>query len=178
MTRADFTTCGRNILPAPNRSPTTFIPGHQRTFDDLDRLPAAGLDDGAQLLGVGLGVVVDALHQRMGDALGDGQLAPLLVDRFGLHPLAGELRGDLEQALRRVRAAVEDDVFDALAQSRIELVVGDEGAGIHDAHVHAGRDRVEQEDGVNGLAHRVIAAEGEGDVGNAAGHQRARQVLP
>ena len=26
MTRADFTTCGRNILPSPNRSPTTFMP--------------------------------------------------------------------------------------------------------------------------------------------------------
>ena len=26
MTRADFTTCGRNILPDPNRSPTTFMP--------------------------------------------------------------------------------------------------------------------------------------------------------
>ena len=26
ITRADLTTCGRNILPEPNRSPTTFIP--------------------------------------------------------------------------------------------------------------------------------------------------------
>ena len=26
MTRALLTTCGRNILPAPNRSPTTFMP--------------------------------------------------------------------------------------------------------------------------------------------------------
>ena len=26
ITRADFTTCGRNILPAPNRSPTMFMP--------------------------------------------------------------------------------------------------------------------------------------------------------
>src|SRR5437868_10956856 len=26
MTRADLTTCGRNILPEPNRSPTTFMP--------------------------------------------------------------------------------------------------------------------------------------------------------
>jgi len=26
ITRADLTTCGRNILPAPNRSPTTFMP--------------------------------------------------------------------------------------------------------------------------------------------------------
>ncbi len=26
ITRADFTTWGRNILPAPNRSPTTFMP--------------------------------------------------------------------------------------------------------------------------------------------------------
>ena len=26
MTRALFTTCGKNILPAPNKSPTTLIP--------------------------------------------------------------------------------------------------------------------------------------------------------
>ena len=26
ITRADFTTCGRNILPWPNKSPTTFMP--------------------------------------------------------------------------------------------------------------------------------------------------------
>ena len=26
ITRADFTTCGKNILPAPNKSPTTFMP--------------------------------------------------------------------------------------------------------------------------------------------------------
>ncbi len=26
ITRADFTTCGRNIFPSPKRSPTTFIP--------------------------------------------------------------------------------------------------------------------------------------------------------
>ena len=26
MTRADFTTCGKNIFPWPNRSPTTFMP--------------------------------------------------------------------------------------------------------------------------------------------------------
>ena len=26
ITRADFTTCGRNILPSPNKSPTTSMP--------------------------------------------------------------------------------------------------------------------------------------------------------
>ena len=26
ITRADLTTCGKNISPAPNKSPTTFIP--------------------------------------------------------------------------------------------------------------------------------------------------------
>ena len=26
ITRADFTTCGKNIFPEPNKSPTTFIP--------------------------------------------------------------------------------------------------------------------------------------------------------
>ena len=38
MTRADLTTCGRNIFPSPNKSPTTFIPsikGPSITFNGL-----------------------------------------------------------------------------------------------------------------------------------------------
>ena len=58
-----------------------------------------------------------------------------------------------------------------------DLVVDLERAGVDDAHVHAGRDRVVQEDRVDRLAHRVVAAEGERDVRDAAGDQRAGQVL-
>ncbi len=69
MTRALLTTWGRNILPAPNRSPTTFMPGHQRPFDDVDRA-LRGL---ARLLGVLDDERVDALDEGVGQALLDGQ---------------------------------------------------------------------------------------------------------
>ena len=52
---------------------------HQRALDDLDRAAAAVGDLGAQLLGVGLDVGVDALDQGVGDPLPDRQRAPLLL---------------------------------------------------------------------------------------------------
>ena len=85
--------------------------------------------------------------------------------------------GDLHQPLAGVGAAVEHHVLDALAQLGLELVVHADHAGVDDAHVHAGLDRVVQEHGVDGLAHRVVAAEGEAHVGNAARDLGARQVL-
>ena len=90
--------------------------------------------------------------------------------------LALERAGDVEQALGRVRPAVEDDVLDPLAQLGGDLVVDGELPGIDDAHVHAGGDRVIEEDRVHRLAHRIVAAKGEGDVGDAAGDERVRQL--
>jgi len=57
ITRADLTTWGRNILPAPNRSPTTLMPAIRRAFDYQQR--TAQLDPG--FLGVELNVGVDPL---------------------------------------------------------------------------------------------------------------------
>ena len=59
----------------------------------------------------------------------------------------------------------------------VEVVVHAHHAGVDDAHVHAGLDRVVQEHGVDRLAHRLVAAEREAHVGHAARHLRARQVL-
>ena len=53
--------------------------------------------------------------------------------------LALVARGDLQQPLGGVRAPVEDHVLDQLAQRRVDLLVDRQLAGIHDAHVHAGR---------------------------------------
>jgi hypothetical protein len=60
---------------------------------------------------------------------------------------------------------------------RVEIVVECELAGVDDAHVHAGLDRVVQEDRVHRLAHRVVAAERERDVRHAARDVRVRQGL-
>ena len=92
--------------------------------------------------------------------------------------LALEARGDLEQPLGGIGAPVEDHVLARLAQLRLDLLVDRQLPGVDDAHVHAGGDRVVEEHRVHRLAHRVVAAERERDVADAAAHQRVRQLAP
>ena len=63
ITRADLTTCGKNILPEPNRSPTTFMPAMSGPLDDEQRL-AVFL---ARFLGVGVNEIHDAFHESACD---------------------------------------------------------------------------------------------------------------
>ena len=79
-----------------------------------------------------------------------------------------------QQPLGRVGAAVEQHVLDAFAQGRGNVLIDGELAGIDDAHVHARLDGVEQEHRMHRLAHRLVAAEGEGEVGDAAGDMGMR----
>ena len=150
--------------------------GHQRAFDDMQR--ALGLQP--RLVGVGVDELGDAVDQRMADALLDRPVAPgeVTLLRF----LAGrslEALGDLQHALGRraagLRHAVEHHVLAGLAQLRLDRVVDGELAGIDDAHVHAALDGVVEEHGVHGLAHRLVAAEREGEVRDAARDVDMRQ---
>jgi hypothetical protein len=78
---------------------------------------------------------------------------------FGAVVLGGALGASrrLDQALAGDRgAAVQHHVLDALAQLGLEVVVDADHAGVDDAHVHAGLDRVVQEHGVDRLAHRSL----------------------
>ena len=110
------------------------------------------------------------LHERVFQALFDRLFAPRKIRAavLGLAFLDG--LGEIDQRLSGARMAVQDDVLDLVAQFRLEVVVDAEHAGIDDTHGHAGLDRVVEEDGVDRLAHRVVAAEAEGDVGDAAGN--------
>ena len=83
----------------------------------------------------------------------------------------------LDEPLGRVVAPVEDDVLDELEQLRRDVLVHDELAGVDDAHVEAGADRVEEERGVHRLAHGVVAAEREAEVRDPAARLRARAAL-
>ena len=150
---------GQEHLPGAEEVADDVHAVHQRALDDLDR-PAAPVGDlRAKLLGVGLDMGVDALHQGVGDALGDRQLPPLLRGRALVIGGPVELLGDLEQPLPRVGASVEHHVLDPLAKLGVDLVVDHQRPGVDDAHVETGLDRVEEEDGVDGLAHRVVPAE-------------------
>src|SRR5215472_19115947 len=155
MTRADFTTWGRNIFPEPNRSPTMFIPSMS----------------GPSITWIGRSYFVRAssvsstiqstmpFTRGVREALLDRSLAPFQLVSLGLRRRLHS-RGELDQALARVGAPVEHDVLDALAKIGRDLLVDAELAGVHDPHGHAGADRVIQEYGVDRLAHRVVAAEG------------------
>ena len=135
----------------------------------------------ARLLGVRVDVSVDALHEGVREPLLHRGFAPLLfflaVARGGPAARGLELLAEVDEALGRVRTAVEKHVFDEDPQLRIDLLVDLEHPGVDDAHVHAGADGMKEERGVHRLAHAVVAAKAERDVGHAAAHLGVGQVL-
>jgi hypothetical protein len=111
--------------------------------------------------------VDDPVDKRMREAFLHRRLAPGEV-AFPLRPLAGDARCVLDEPLGRVGATVEDDVFDALEQIRLDVLVHGELAGVDDAHVEARGDRVVEERRVHRLTNGVVAAEREAEVRDAA----------
>ena len=148
---------------------------HQGTLDDVQRL----LRLLARFLGVGLDVVGDAVHERMRQALLDRSLAPgeVLLLSLRAAAVALELRRRFEQPVGRIRAAVEDHILAQLTQLRIDVVVERELPGVDDPHVHAGADGVVEEHRVHRLTHRLVAAEGERQVRDAARDVHQRHLL-
>ena len=151
--------------------------GHERPLDDQQRLAQLG----ARFLGVGVNVEVNALHERVRESFLDRALAPLFLDLLvacGCACAGGfELLAEVHQALGRVGAAVEQRVFYQLLQLGLDLFIHFEHAGVDDAHVHSGLDSMEEERAVHRLAHRVVAAEAERNVRDAAADLGVREVL-
>ncbi|CCJ86418.1 hypothetical protein BN133_2795 [Cronobacter dublinensis 582] len=147
---------------------------HQRPFNDLNRT----LRLLARLFGILFDKFGDPFHQRIFETLFHVPRAP-----FGLLSVSRRIAfaaaiffGQRQQPLGAVSAPVEDHVLDRIAQLGREVVVNRELPGVHDAHVHAVADSVVEEHGVNGFAHRIVAAKRERHVRDAAGDQRVRQL--
>ena len=94
----------------------------------------------------------------------------------GVFPLRFHAFGEIDQPLGRVVAPVEEHIFDALAQFRLDLFVNRELAGIDDRHVEPGPDGVIQKRRMHRFAHGVVAAKGKRNVADAAADARAGQV--
>ena len=89
-------------------------------------------------------------------------LLGLLAVEEPLGHLGELLRGRVRAVQDGIRAHFEEVLLDVLHREHLR--------GVDDAHVHAGHDgRVVQEDGVDGLADLVDAAEAEAQIGHAAG---------
>ena len=162
---------GQEHAARPEQLPHHVHAVHERALDH-GQGPAELL---SRLLRVGLDVVHDALDQRVGEALLDRAPPPGVLLHRGLALLLDGI-GEGQQTLGGVGAAVQQHVLHQLEQVLGDLLVDLELAGVHDPHVHAGADGVVQEGRVHGLPHRLVAAEGEGDVADPAAHLAQGQL--
>ena len=116
IARALFTTCGRNILPAPNRSPTIFMPsisGPSMTSSGRGvRLP--------RFFDVRLDEVDDAVHERVREPFLDRCLAPGQVVAASVLTAAVAGVRELHETLGGVGPPVEQQVLDVLEQFGVE----------------------------------------------------------
>ncbi len=132
-----------------------------------------------RLFGVLFDEVDDAVDQGVRQPGRHRRLTPRQVD---LAPGAGaaHLLGVGHHAFGGIGPAIEDDVLDVGEQRLGDVLVDHQLAGVDDAHVEPGLDGVEEEGRVDGLAHHVVAAEGERQVADAAAdlHARTRRLDP
>ncbi len=142
--------------------------GHQRAFDYVERLRRRL----SRFLDIQLDEVGDAMHQCVGKSFFRRGLSPGEVGTRGNAPL-GEV-GDFQQPLGRVTAPVPQHVRDPRAQFRVEIVGHRQLARVDDPHVQPGGDGPFEEDGVNRLTNRIVAAKRERHVADAAAGARAR----
>ncbi len=149
---------------------------HQRAFDHMDRPAAIAEQFLPRFFGIFHDPLRDALHQRVRQPLLNRAATPFQCCFFFL---VASLQGgsDFDHAFGGIFAAIQYNVFDPLAQFSRQVVVHAHHAGVDDTHRHAGFDRVIQEHGVDCFTRRIVAAEAETDVGDAAADLGVRQVL-
>ena len=142
---------------------------HQRAFNHMQRTATFSLNRFPNLLRIRHDVFIHAVNQRMRQTLAHRQCTPFVLFAVIFGTAFGGF-GHFNQAFTRCefgfarfvdRLAVQHDIFNAFAQQRLEVVIHAHHAGIDDAHVHTGLNGVVQKYGVDGFAHRVVAAKTE-----------------
>ena len=160
-------------MPEPNRSPTICIP-----FMSGPSITSSGRSKFCRASSVSSSMKSTMPWTSACDSRSSTGASRQERSRSRFVAFAFDARGVLDETLGRVLAAVEDDVLDALEQLRLDVLVDRELAGVDDAHVEPGGDRVVEERRVHRLAHGVVAAEREAEVGDAAGDLDARDSAP
>ena len=176
ITRADFTTCGRNILPAPKRSPTTFIPaisGPSMTSSGRAYFSRASSVSAFTKASIPRTSACDSRSSTVPLRQASSTFASTAPPRF--LPFS-----DSPSVTSRSVAsgrAVQQHIFHVLQQHLVHLLVNLQHPRIHDAHVQPRANRVIQKRRVHRLAHHVVPAIAKADIADPPAHLRIRQIL-
>ena len=135
IARALFTTCGRNIFPEPNRSPTIFIPSMSGPSMTSSGRATCSRASSVSSSMKSTTPCTSACASRSATGASRHEIEP------ALRRAAGDGRGVLDEPLGRVGAAVEEDVLDALEQVGLDVLVDGELAGVDDSQVEPPLDR-------------------------------------
>ena len=146
---------------------------HQRPFDNVERAHRLK----PRLFHIFVDEIADAVHQRMAEPRINILLAPTEVGRLLLAACAAVAVGDFQQPLGGILAAVKQHILDAVQQVIGNILIDGQLAGIDDAHIHAGADRVIEKSRMHGFPHPVVAAERERHVGKTARDMHAGQIF-
>ena len=147
-------------------------PGHKRTFDDI-KWALAFLP---RLLRVDIDVIDDSFDQRVLQAVFHTVRAPRFIFNRRL-ALRFYVLGKLDEPFGRVGSAIQQHIFHALAQPRLDLFVNGELTSIDNAHVESGPDRVKKKRRVHRLAHGVVSPKRKRNVAYTAAHARAWKIF-
>ena len=152
--------------------PSHFFHGaHERTLNHFH-----GAAQGFQFLQHRFGQAFAASLQQAGRYLfGRGGVRGL-GHRFFAGGIGRNLGGQLQQALRGTGVLAQDYIFNRLAQSRFHRIIRQQQARVHNAHIQPCLHGMIQENSMHGFPDRIVAAEGKGQVGDAAGGIAAGQV--
>ena len=151
---------------------------HEGAFDDLHRVGILF----QSFLHIAFHELVLPFGEKIRDAFFQGKFPPLLLPfRCGRSAFCGGLLAvffpDLDQFFRGVRGKIEHDGRRRLPQFLREFFVRNKSGGIHDAHIEAVFHGMMEKDAVDGLPHRIVPPEGEGDVADAAADVGQRHSL-
>ena len=83
------------------------------------------------------------------------QVLPLRGHAAFLSPV---IFGNGEQFFRAIRIAIQYDILNRITQVPGQIIIDRKLAGVDDAHVHTGTNRVIQEGGMDCFANDVIAS--------------------
>ena len=140
ITLALFTTWGRNILPDPNRSPTTFIPSisgpsitcRERSAINLASSVSSSIWSAIPLTSAWLRRSCTVPFRHCSTSTTFGRAA---LDRFGKR----------DQPIGRLRVAIQHHILDDFEQVGGYFIVNAKLTRVDDRHVESGLERVVEE---------------------------------